>query len=126
MCLISDPLWTTSARTSYVITFIFMCSGRLFHTHIVQVLDVSQNAKMCSFKEDGSVMTLAKGSRVFVLRWGRELTPKEMAILMGFYINAYNADGAGDNFLRESVGDSMNVPQMGALLAVLLSLLPCR
>ena len=85
------------------------------------VIDLSQTVTMAGFRTDGAVPTLTTRSQMFSLALGRFLTTAELAILMGFELEAYDFQGCSESWFRERFGLCMHVANLGSMLAALIS-----
>ena len=88
------------------------------------VLDMSQNIEFCQARMDGLLGSFATSSTVLHFGLKRELSLKEMAMLMGF--SAQTAEKLAELSLqhrvlaRKLLGNSLHVPFLGVALTSLL------
>ena len=85
------------------------------------LIDLSQTVTMASLRTDGNVPTLTTKSNLFSLGLGRFLTTAELAILMGFDLEAYDFQGCSETWFRERLGLCMHVASLGTMIASLIA-----
>ena len=84
---------------------------------------MSQSCGVAKMRSDGLLPTLTKGSKILKFNEGEILTAAEALVAMGFPAKHYDMGDFSESQKWGFVGNSMAVPTLGVLSAVMLALL---